>query len=405
MTKIKKRNFFSYTVFLSVVSSLLFLSSCGEKEEPAVREVKKTVLLYAVASNNLYGNLIDDKQEMLDAAEKMNLDGLSMLVYEVTPSGNPVLSEIVKNSSGKCDFKELKSYDRELYSTDPKRISSVINDMLALRAADSYGIIFWSHGTGIDPSFSTHTSTTRGDMYPVDVPSCFSFGSDKDSDKDPRYSDEIDIDELADAIPDGIFDFIWFDACYMSGIETMYELRDKCDYFVGYPTEVFTPGMPYDLTLPYILQEKSDLEGGARAFFDYYAQNSSSSYRVATIAVVDMKKIESVADVCRSAYQEAPVVSSSGLQTYTRGKIGPFYDFGQYTKRKMQAADDKGIRDEFDAAMSDFVIWKAATETDFNYRPIAPDNFSGISCYRFDPSSTSKKDEYYKTLDWYNRVY
>lgn len=71
---------------------------------------------------------------------------------------------------------------------------------------------------------------------------------------------------LADAIPDGVFDFIWFDACYMSGIETAYELRDKCDTFVAYPTEVYTPGMPYNLTIPYILKETPDLKSAASEF-------------------------------------------------------------------------------------------------------------------------------------------
>ena len=43
---------------------IFFVGGCKENNEPFVPEegdVKTTVLLYAVASNNLYGNLLSDK--------------------------------------------------------------------------------------------------------------------------------------------------------------------------------------------------------------------------------------------------------------------------------------------------------------------------------------------------------
>jgi len=405
--KIMKSFFYNLTVTL--IFSIVF-GSCGDKndspDEPDSNEHarKRTVLVYAVASNNLYSNLLDDKEEMLLAAENMNLDGLSMLVYEVTRYGEPTLSEIVKSETGECEFEVIKTYDKSLYSTDPKRISQVFSDVATEREANSYGLVLWSHGTGLDPSFSTHA--TRGDGNRVDyLPGVFSFGSDNDKDKDSSYYDEIDIDELADAIPDGMFSFIWFDACYMSGIETIYELRSKCEYFVGYPTEVFTPGMPYHLTLPYILRENPDLVGGAKAFFNYYADYPSSNMQVATIAVVDMSKIERVADYCKRAYSQISNISTSGLLCYTRGKIGPFYDFGQYTRLRAGGNDDAPATAEFDNAMSELVVWCNATPTDFNYRPIDKEIYSGISCHLYDPSSSTDKANYYKTLDWFKRVY
>ena len=272
----------------------------------------------------------------------------------------------------------------------------MINDVKTAYDAKLYGLVLWSHGTGLDPFTSTRSSEEGGH------PMLHSFGSDKDNDKGGH--DEINIDELADAIPDNLFNFIWFDACYMSGIETIYELRDKCRYFVGYPTEVFDSGMPYDLTLPYFLSEKPDLVEGAKAFFNYYANYSSSSMQVATVCVVDMEKLEGVADYCKAAYSEAPKPSTSGLLKYTRGSIGPFYDFGQYTKT--MAANNKqapGV-EEFGARMGELVLFSAATEKDFNYNPIDPEKFSGISCHVFSDDGT-KKNEFYKTLDWYRRVY
>lgn len=384
-----------------IAGMAICLPSCGDNDGPDVRDgkLKRTVLLYAVASNDLYSNLIEDKNEMLSAAGKMDMREVSMLVYEVTPNNSPRLSEISRQGDGKYGFNVIKEYDKSSYSTDPRRISDVIRDAESLRPADNFGLILWSHGTGIDPSFSTH-STRGGNVISSTSPGhmAFSFGSDNDRDKNPNYSDKTDIDELADAIPDGMFDFIWFDACYMGGIEMAYELRNKCERMVAYPTEVYTPGMPYHLTMPYFLRESPDLEGAAKEFFDYYADSA------ATVAVMDMNKIEAVAEACAEIYPDSHMPDVAGLQKYTtQSYIGPFYDFGQVTRLK---ASGKGADTRaFDKAISEFVVWKAATDNDFRYRPIEKDNFSGISCYLFNPASSSEKDGYCATLDWYARIY
>lgn len=374
-------------------------SSCGSSHEPvpepSLSESHTSVLLYAVASNNLYGNLLSDKKEIAEGAKGLDLKKTSFYIYEVTPSSEPVLSRLQRVSGDSCAFVPVKTYDREIYSTDPARISEVIEDFRGIEKSNCYGLVLWSHGTGIDPSFSTHGNN----------PVLRSFGSDINNEKDSYYKDQTDIDELADAIPDGMFDFIWFDACYMSGIETVYELRHKCNYFVGYPTEVFSPGMPYDLTVPYILRETPDLCGAAEAFFRYYNDNPTSSLRVATVAVLDMSKIESVAEYCRNMYDGALLPDPWSLQRYTRGKIGPFYDFGQYTVELARTTSSALLTDGFYEAMSAFVLYKAATEVDFNYREISPEKYSGISCHFYDPSDATAKGEYYRTLEWFKRVY
>lgn len=384
-----------------VAMASLTLSACGDHspDAPKIKEdAKTTVLLYAVASNNLYGNLVDDKEEIIAAASNMDMSGLEMFVYQVTPYDEPSLLQLKSNAEGEYDFVTVKEYSRDLYSTDPIRIAEVINDVKTGYKSNLYGLVLWSHGTGLDPFNSTRSSEDGSH------PMLHSFGSDRNPDKDTSYSDQINIDELADAIPDNMFNFIWFDACYMSGIETIYELRNKCRYFVGYPTEVFTPGMPYDRTLPYFLAETPDLVGGAEAFFNYYANYSSSSMRVATVCVVDMDKLEPVADYCRLAYSGAPVPVTSGLLKYTRGSIGPFYDFGQFTKAMASNNIDAPDVTDFENALGDLILYSAATEKDFNYNPIEPDKFSGISCHIYVDDGGGKA-KFYETLDWYKRVY
>lgn len=393
----------------AALSVVLFLTaSCSKKggDDPVPAEpADMAVLVYAVASNDLYGNLLDDKEEMLQAAQTMDLKGLSWLVYSVTPSSETAtIEEITRNQQGECEFRTIKTYDRSVYSTDPARMRRVIDDVAQLRPSASRGLVLWSHGTGFDPaSTGSHATATRtDDTLTEPVRQLFSFGADTNKFLDPEYKDRMNIDELAMAIPDGRFDFIWFDACYMSGIETVYQLRNKCNTFVGYPTEVWSPGMPYNITLPYLLKTEPDLKGGAQAFFDYYAKASTQSLRVATVAVIDMSAAPEVAAWCATSWPGSATVPTYGLQCYTRGSVGPFYDFGQVCRSLSPSEADT---EAFDRIMDRFVVWKAATPVDFNYRPILPDNYSGLGCHLFSPDVESVKNTYYKSLDWYRDVY
>lgn len=428
----------SYILSAAVIISMAAsITSCGSDspdrgQDGGKKSLKRCILLYAVASNNLYSNLVSDKEEILEAAAKIDMDGLEMLVYQVTFTKDDKgrlhhetsLLRLVKGKDGACEFIKIRDYDSSLYSTDPRRITEVMTEVRRLKDADKYGLILWSHGTGIDPAFSTHTPPwgtksgtgdyVRETFNSQDKGAFFSFGSDNDPGKDKKdeddkiiekYYDKIDIDELAEAIPSGMFDFIWFDACYMGGIETAYELKGKCEKLVAYPTEVYTPGMPYDKTMPYLLREKPLLEDAARIFFDYYDQHPSSTYHAATVAVLDMNHIDEVAEVSSRIYGGKTLKSAVGLQKYSRSSHGPFYDFGQYVRECADQNDMQQLKSDFESAMNRFVVYKAATPRDFNGNVIASDNFSGLSCFHYSPESSTDKAKYYRSLKWYDMIY
>lgn len=388
------------SIFLLIclfISSLTFVSC--HKDEPAptrTTPVGMSVLLYAIASDL---PLEADKREILRAAESIDLNNNSFYLYQVYETGKPELLKLT-NEKGVAGWQVVKTYDRSLYSTDPEQISTVIEDFRNMGESDQRGIIFWSHGTGWTPSFSNH-----GQNETSNAPVLYSFGADKDRDRDKYYTDKCDIDELADAIPDNMFEFIWFDVCYMGGIETIYQLRNKCKTFVGMPTEDAGNGMPYDICLPYLMHSNPECLKAAKEFFEYYRDGKDVDWAVATIAVADMSKIEPVAAICRDAYTEGPVPSAIGLQKYSRGSNGPFYDFGQYTRIKADLNPTLPDMSEFDKVMNDFIIYKGATERDFAGNIIDQDNFSGISCHLYNPADKSANSEYYRSLDWYKRVY
>lgn len=163
--------------------------------------------------------------------------------------------------------------------------------------------------------------------------------------------------------------------------------------------------MPYQLTLPYLLKENPDCVEAARQFFHYYESGQDTGWAVATVGVFRTQDIEPVADYCRLAYAGAEKPSSYGLQYYSRGSNGPFYDFGQYTRRIVSSNDNAPDLQEFIEAMEKFVIYKAATRLNFAGKEIDQENYSGLSCHLYDPEATDNKTSYYRSLDWFKRVY
>lgn len=368
---------------------MLGLGGC-KSDEPGKRsdtQAERTIVVYAVASNNLESALAADRREMEYAAS--DIEGLGstvrVLLYQTTLSDTPCLYELDASSG---TFVEVRRYDNTRFSTDPVRMKEVFADVRTLRPADNYGVIFWSHGTGWVPDFSDHVQTY----------SKRSFGQDKYN----GVSDSCDIDQLATAIPDGMFDFVWFDCCYMSGIETLYQLRGKCETIVAYPTEVWGEGMPYHLTLPAIAQPVPDLTGAANILYDYFA----SSDRAVTVTVIDPHGLEDVAETAAAIYAAGSRPSGAGgLLKYSRSSYY-FYDFVQYTLEYASSSPDaEKLCSEFKSAFDRMVILSLGTPFDFNHSYWNKDNLSGISCHFLGSRDVASETYYLDILDWGRRVY
>lgn len=379
---------------LSIISALLFLCVACHKDEPKpdTNIPSRTLLVYAIASNNLSSYLKSDTTEMIEVAP--SIEGLGknvrVMLYSVasTNASEATLAELRRTPAGKWTFTTLKSYDRATFSTDPERMREVYADLREISPSDKYGLVFWSHGTGWLPNFSNHQTPGNSGKKK-------SFGADTYG----YTTDYCDIDELSDAIPNGMFDYIWFDCCYMMGIEVAYQLRDKCDYIAGYPTEDWNPGMNYDTTLPMLAAPEPDLTGAADAFFRFYTDVNMS----ATVTVARTDRLEALATAAAAIYAagERPV-TPIGIQNYSRLMYG-LYDFGQLTRGYLtgKGPNDDALTAEFDRALADVLMCAHCTETDFNGRDsFDPDIYSGFSAH-FINSTNTQRENYYRTLDWY----
>ena len=399
-----------------------FAWSCdSEKDGPKGPEKKETaqttLLIYAVATNSLSGNLVSDKNEMLKAAEKIDLDKNNILVFETrylndasTGASTSKVSLLkLSKIEEEYDWETIQEFENGYPSLDPSNINGIIQYVAENYPADNKGLILWSHSTASQPYVSSRALE--------DLPMMYSFGQDQIN---KNEFNQINIDDLASSVPDNLFDYIWFDSCYMSNIETIYEFRDKCDAFIGYPTEVLEYGLPYDIVLPYLVGVKPDLKEAADLFFKYYAESSYAAMRIATIAVIDMNKIDLLADLFGEVSQELNV-SSSSLMKYTRYSTGPFYDLGDYAKALLKEQlngsseeipseeieiKTEEFNKEWDDTLNECVIYKAATQYNFAGQLIDQDRYSGISTHVYSfGTQDSDSESYYKSLGWYQTTF
>lgn len=373
------------------IIGLLFalgMAGCIECEVPEPSHPTRTVLVYMAAENNLDGYTGGNIVNMLKGVEDGNLnDGHLLVFYDGRTGEPPTLSEITLNPSGKGEEVVVKTYE-ELNSVDPSVMRSIINDVTTNPAykADSYGLILWSHGTAWLPS--TYKNMLK------------SFGQDG--------SNWMEITGLAAAIPDNVFDFILFDACYMASVEVAYELRNKADYIVASPVETLATGFPYNLIIKPMFASTLDLETVCNSFYEYYDAQTGWS-RSASVSLTETKHLDELMAVTRS------ILGGKAADVYTMptGSIQKndlltsstmLYDFDDFIEHFASSEDYI----TFMAALDKAVIYKQTTPNATFTNGIIHDinkKFSGLSAYIPRANYLSLNDWYFESCSWAKDVY
>lgn len=442
--KVKNRKGLKFLthIFSLILITFVFAACSDEPSDPSSQDGPKssTTLIYAVASNSLSGNFVQDTTEMVIAAPYVDLPDNDVLVFATTYHQETQQLLRLTKVGNNHHFKVVKEFPNDISSLNPARVTEVIDYVTENYKADSYGLIFWSHSTGSQPYFDPNAENVKEDpaastrdiqpLQPENNPMAFSFGQDINSGLNLKQ--EINIDVLADLIPDNLFEYIWFDSCYMSNIESIYQFRNKCKYYVGYPTEVLEYGLPYDLVLPYLARRNPDIITAAEKFFNYYAGNPYSGLRSATVAVTDMSKIEELVDFCNPYFDFMDYTKPYSVDfiRYTRGATGPFYDLGDYVKSVAAAkgafdlieepTDENQVTDvkdgqeketpediwnrEWENLINRVVVYKAATPY-FLSLPMPQERFTGLSAHIYDLDSATGSEVYYRSYDWFKNIF
>ena len=213
----------------------------------------------------------------------------------------------------------------------------------------------------------------------------------------------MDIKELAQALGNYHFDFLLFDACFMSSIEVIYELRNTTDYMIAASTEVLSSGFPYKNVTPLFFEENSNVKEIAKRYFEYY-NNKYGLLKSASISVVKMNEVEKLIE---RIYNFSSALSSKSISTIEKDNIlqldrlqGEWiYDLKDFLEK---TAEKNNLGTEYKKIIEQWqktVIYE--NDTPFMVKSIDLENSNGISTYIPDSIHKKEINEYYKTLSWF----
>lgn len=381
-----------FGLMAALMLAALTLSGCKHNDEPEPqRPATRTVLVYMAANNNLGHNGLDDLDiKEMETAVKAGAvpEGSHLIVYHAPYRQQPELIEVTPTGTV-----TLKSYEGSVTagtSLTVDRMREVLADTETLAGADTYGLVFWSHGTGWVETSMSRGGNAVSRMSPVDSSSMIqplSFGDDN------GY--EMKITSIASALSGRRFDFLYFDCCLMGGVEVCYEMRAFAPVIVASPLELQTEGMPYDKNVPVFFEEKPDLVKAATNTYNHYRNVSNGIAMV----VVDTEALDGLAAATRDIMATGVLPSADYIPVkFWNSRRYAFVDMTHYITSLPGVSSS--LLNAWQSAYDKAVIYKAATPTCYGYDLT---DFGGLACaYLAGPSDADKWG--YRNQAWWKDV-
>ena len=414
----------------AALASLLMLSAVacdktfddmpGNKGTAPVRNVTsekaQVLVLYSAGFNSLCAALEDDVNDMKSGyLPLVGSMSKAVLVYsrrlsetgrytDRTPS---YLIRLSVDGWGKVVSDTLKTWPETDEAVSASTMTDVLETVKGLYPHASYGMVFSSHGSGWLPSgyYSTGkiTAGTAGlQAVPYidpnsdgSMPRVKSIGIDNIT---SRNTYEMEIETFAQALPMK-FDYIIIDACLMGCIEVAYALKDKCDKLVFSQAEVLEDGLcDYTTLTQRVLRPVvPDLYSLCEDSYQHYKNQDDPIYRSLTISMIDCTRLDGLAESCKSLFSkyrnQISLVNAANVQGYFRSRKHWFYDLTDILR---QSGVPEADMTDYNKAMSDCVLYNAATDTFINFDIRT---HCGLSMY-LPADGNSELDEFYKTLSW-----
>ena len=292
----------------------------------------------------------------LDRYFKTNIQDASAAIAEGAIGTNNRVLYIIQEEKHKAYYGELcydpinkKCVERRIQDITidgelitPEQIGQNIARMAEFAPAERYGIIFAGHGQGWIPREALNDnggisafSTSYGIWEPalgaevtrIGMPETRAFG---------EKNVQVNITELAHGIElSGIaLDYILFDACFMSNVETVYDLRNCADYIIASPCEIMGRGFPYHRTLPHLFTNDgttSDLDAAAQSYYSFYRDEYTGNARCGSVALIDCSQLDKLRDAAKELMKTGIIdYDRDNMQSYEGQSYHFFYDISEW---------------------------------------------------------------------------
>jgi hypothetical protein len=408
--------------------------SWASKTRIESEETRNVMILYSAGFNSLANFLDDDIKELPlgFVPQKGNRADHVLLVYSKLTTRNkdtgrcildynvPTESALFRlyKESGKVVQDTIKVWGKEVNACSAETMHEVLQLVYDRFPAKGYGMVFTSHATGwlpsgyyTDPSkfdgSSTIWSSRRRPASQTEYPPIDPFPAVKTLGQDNNPGDplEMELDDFVNALPFHL-DYLLLDACLSGCVEVAYQLRGKADIVGFSQTEVLANGFDYLTIASRLLQNTPDPVRVCFDYFDYYDKylernpGASSENRSATISVVDTRKMDALAEICKTLFEKyrdkISSLSGSKVQGYFRFSRHFFYDLKDVLVKAGITAEEQAALDD---ALSQCVIYKAATDY---FLSIKINTACGFSMY-LPSMGSSYLDNFYKTRIAWNK--
>ena len=329
---------------------------------------KQTMLFYFLGTN--LKSYYESNLKMVEqVVEKNNLDDCRIIAFMQSSKNSGSIYEIIYDKGLNCVLREHRGdynlptiYNEEMFH-------QILADMANSAPAEEYGLFIGSHGKGWIPkrvgtsSRAYSTMAAEKDIW-TPAPGAALVRHIGDSD-----NTQLNTTELASAIErlSCKLSYIIFDACYMSNIESAYDLRRCAEYILASPCEVMASGMPYNDIVPIMIGSgdiKSRLESSAKAFVDFYADDNSI-YASACSAVINCTELDALAEATKQANSYLQTIDPATIQYYDgiSSSANPthiFFDLEDYIAK---SCTDAAAVAEFKKQLDKTVTGRYHTET------------------------------------------
>ena len=362
---------------------------------------RRVMVMISAGYNSLSGYLSEDLKDLesgyIPEGTYFNSDVLLVLARLPKSAGDyaspsaPVLYRLWANRSGEVQRDTIQVWGGDTQLCTKETIHEALSTTQKKYPAQSYGVVFSSHGSGwLPPGYYTDPSKfepSSGSLW-----SLRSIGQDKT----PTGGTEMSLEDFADAIPMHL-DYCLIDACLSGCVEVAHALKGKADIVGFSPTEVLADGFDYKNITTHLFARPLDPVEVCREYFAYYNAQSGSN-RSATITAVDTRKMDALEAVCKELFEAyRPILktmSGGNVQGYFRYDRHYFYDLRDIL---VQAGISEQEKARLDAALSQFIVYQAATDY---FLSIPLKRVCGLSMYLPSMGSTYLNKYYKENISW-----
>ena len=338
-----------FTLFICSISLAMTFTSCSEEAFDTDSVNKQTILVfYPWTGSKSYTGLLGYLQNNIDSIcdgiiDRKGLNNSRVLVFLSDKYNHSTLYDLQYNATTKSvDRVPLKEYEGASYAS-AEGIADIMNEVKTQASALNYALIVGVHGCGWTYAsdwsrypYYARPSVTRprdnnfsGIQFGPDpnVPLTRFFGSVS------LAENAMDISTLAEGIREsGLkMQYILFDACYMSNIETAYELKDVTNYMIASGSEIMAAGLPYRSMWSYLNSPTPNYSSIVSTSVNFYKNNSSAPF--CNLAAIDCRQVEKLASVMKdinAEYQLSASVSLDSIQHLDGFRPNLFYDLETY---------------------------------------------------------------------------